>query len=455
MPLPKKEKLIKLGVETLSDLISNIYKNNRDIRKEIDAELATITKDPKKIASLIKKDISSIKRSTKFIDYSSSHYFSAKLDNITSKIKNNLVKIDPNLALQLMLDFLDNSENIIGNCDDSNGDISGSYRWACEELGVIASLCNLDQEQIVDIVYEKYIHNGYCLFDDIIINFKKAFNDKGLKILTEKINNTPEKKYDYSKSLALKQIADCSDNIDEYIEACTKNGLHDYERIDIARRLIDKWQAEEALRWLSKVENPNSSYDYNKTLLEALELAGKYEEAQNCRISDFEKSLSSTTFGEILKHSKETDFKETFTAKAINLVYNYPVISSSVDFLIKIQEFEKAANLIIDKSKEISGDSYYTYRPITKLLKDINPLATTILHRVMALSVLIKAKSKYYSYAAKDIIACEQLSKKINDWKGFQNHNEFMEEVELNNKRKMSFWHTLEEEVKKVEKKNG
>lgn len=64
-----KDSLLKLGADNLSDIIMDISNGDDEIKKQVHIKLASFDESPKKLVSLIKKDISSIKRSNKFYDY--------------------------------------------------------------------------------------------------------------------------------------------------------------------------------------------------------------------------------------------------------------------------------------------------------------------------------------------------------------------------------------------------
>jgi hypothetical protein len=54
--------------------------------------------------------------------------------------------------------------------------------------------------------------------------------------------------------------------------------------------------------------------------------------------------------------------------------------------------------------------------------------------------VLDETKSKYYNYAAKDLVTCGVLNSKIANWGTLQNHGEYLKVIETKHKRKISFW---------------
>ena len=67
----------------------------------------------------------------------------------------------------------------------------------------------------------------------------------------------------------------------------------------------------------------------------------------------------------------------------------------------------------------------------------------------MAQPVLEQAKSKYYDYAAKDLIVCALLSSHIVDWQSYDNHGIYFQQIEEKHKRKQRFWETYKSALQK------
>jgi dephospho-CoA kinase len=93
-----------------------------------------------------------------------------------------------------------------------------------------------------------------------------------------------------------------------------------------------------------------------------------------------------------------------------------------------------------DLDIEIEKISKKSIKELADILKEIDPLTATLLYRKLMEPILTSAKSKYYNYAAKDLISCQELSRKIVDWKNHQDHSQFLLNLQEANKRKVSFW---------------
>jgi hypothetical protein len=451
-----KEKLIAAGTEKLADILLSLYESNKDIKKQLNVIFAGLDEDPKKIISIIKKEISALKKSTKFVDYYESDNLAERINQLRINIANDLLLKSPNHARELMLEFFNLHKATLNRCDDSNGTISDVFRIACEDLGKICEQISAPDEELVNLVFTKFMNNEYGIYDKIISNFNNALKDSGLELLKAKIEEASNQKNISKIKSGLQEIADCKKDVDAYIKACSfKGDPSDHDYLDIAKRLIEIWRAKEALQCLDKIDIPSNHFwqeDCRKLKIQAFELDGDYEKAQNERIAWFENNLSPDLYGQILKHAK-MEFKEPFRKEAINKAFHFQETHTALAFLTQIQEFEEAGNLVKHKINELHGRQYYILRPIAGILCDIDPLAATLLYRKMIEPILEEAKSKYYSYGAKDLVMCNILSLKITNWQSCQNHYEYFKILEEKNKRKFSFWNEYKIALQKKSKK--
>ena len=393
---------------------------------------------------MIKKEITSLKRSSKFVDYYESDSLADRLNNLRLRIVNDFNAKSPKIAFEMMLDFLDMHKNTLERVDDSNGTVSGVFFTACDDLGSLARQVNLpNNQELVEIIFTRFINNDYSIYDSIIHSFKDVLKDQDFDLLKEKLKNAENDKNALTIKHGLKSIADCQNDVDEYIAACAfEDGICAHDHLDIAKRLIKHWRPKEALKWLDNMETPiNHSWQKDKKDLkiQALELDGNYEQAQKERLLWFSETLSPKLYGEILKAAKP-DFKETFQSDAVKKAFQFPEPHGAMSFLVQIQEFEEVAKFVHARFNELNGRQYYTLRPAADLLQNTDPIAATLLYRKMIEPVLDETKSKYYNYAAKDLVICGVLNSKIANWGTLQNHGEYLKVIETKHKRKISFW---------------
>jgi hypothetical protein len=142
-------------------------------------------------------------------------------------------------------------------------------------------------------------------------------------------------------------------------------------------------------------------------------------------------------------------FREEFQKEAIKTVFNSGRTSTALDFFVQGKFIDECSMLVQSKIDLLSGESYYSVRPAAKMLQDKHPLSATLLYRKMTDCIADKGESKYYDYAVKDLIACEELSKKIDDYKGFKTHEEYFANFQEKHKRKSAFWSKYKDKTAK------
>lgn len=96
--------------------------------------LASLDEDPKKIVSMIKTEIASLKKSSRFIDYYESGDLATKLDQLRMHITRDLLPRFPNQAVDSLTSFLDLHPKTLNRVDDSNGVVGNVFMQACADL---------------------------------------------------------------------------------------------------------------------------------------------------------------------------------------------------------------------------------------------------------------------------------------------------------------------------------
>ena len=64
-----ESQLIAAGAKRLSKILLSLYTNNPNLQKQLDIIFTGLDENPKKLITVIKKEITSLKRSTGFVDY--------------------------------------------------------------------------------------------------------------------------------------------------------------------------------------------------------------------------------------------------------------------------------------------------------------------------------------------------------------------------------------------------
>lgn len=435
-----KEQLLAMKHEKVVDVLLKLYEANRDVRHQLDIMFTGLNEGVINMVCMIRRQISSIENSERFISYYETDGFAQDLDELRVSIGTYLLDQSPAYALELMLEFIDLHDGIIERTQDGSRVISNVFDSACHNMIEICRQLNKPIDELVDLVFKLLLHGDREIYHDIITDFKDLLQDEGLKMLQDKL--IKEINLDNSHRLvwALKNAADCQKDIDAYIRACSLvRELTERDYINIAERFIGQERPQEALKWLGKIDiDSDYEYRYRRLKIKALELNGDQEEAQHERLEWFEGNLNHELYKEILAHMKP-ELEETFRARAIEKAFQFKSPDEALGFLIEIKELEKAAKFVLLNIDQLQSTSSTLIRAASNLFT-IDPLAATLAYRKLINPILDETKSKYYSEIARYLVACTRLSPKISNWETYQSHQAYFNDLGEKHKRKFRFW---------------
>jgi hypothetical protein len=96
--------------------------------------------------------------------------------------------------------------------------------------------------------------------------------------------------------------------------------------------------------------------------------------------------------------------------------------------------------LVIDHAADLDGDHYQILAPAADALAAKHPLAATLVLRAMIDFCLTNSRSSRYKHAARHLLDCSSLSKRIEDFGAFEPHDAYEARLRREHGRKQSFW---------------
>lgn len=187
--LPLRELLIATDHETLVNILLSLHTRNDMLKKHLDVVFAGLENGPKKILSLIKNEMASLKKSSKFVDYYESDSLANRLNDLRFSIINELRNKCPKIAFEIMLDFLDLHKNTLERVDDNNSSVSEVFITACNDLGSLArQIDHLNSQEIVEIIFTRFMDNSYNIYDNIIQHFTGILQDQDFDFLKKNLS---------------------------------------------------------------------------------------------------------------------------------------------------------------------------------------------------------------------------------------------------------------------------
>ena len=255
----------------------------------------------------------------------------------------------------------------------------------------------------------------------------------------------------------MRDVADARGDVDAYIAAETATGGRP-DVLGIAERLLDAGRAEDALGWLDRAKPVRLAvssaediiagvirypldFDHAMLRIEALERLGRRSEAQDERWVLFADTLEPDVLRAYIRALD--DFKE-FDAldQAFALAANHPRVPLAIGFLVEWNRPDLLASLVESRFGELDGRHYGALGPAAEALAAAQPMTAIKLRRLMIDSVLERAYSKSYPYAARDLAACRALAERVDGGAG--SHTAYVRDLRAKHGRKLGFWRLVE-----------
>ena len=240
---------------------------------------------------------------------------------------------------------------------------------------------------------------------------------------------------------ALCDVADAEGDVDAYIAAQRRRGPRAAGDAGIAARLLATGRGDEALAALEAAKpGPRQSAALLATLrIDALEGVGRTEEAQAARWDQFQANLSVEMLRAYLK--RLPDFEDVVREEeALDWAQSRPKALDALAFLTDWPDRRRAGVLVRTRLKALDGEAYTVLTPAAGALAAKDPLAATLLYRLMISDALRSRRSGRYGHAARHLAECSGLATSIAEWEGWPGHEAYLAQLRADYPRIVSFW---------------
>ncbi|MBC1261593.1 hypothetical protein FQK07_10025 [Synechococcus sp. BSF8S] len=450
--------LLALGPERLAELLLELAASDPAIKRQIKLAVAS-SSSPQQAAAQVRQRLVTIGRSRRFLEREQRQLIrkdlTAQLDAITGPIAQG----DAAAALELLWQFLELGDNVLGRCDDSSGLIGDIFRDAIRQLGPIATAARPEPLALAEQVFEAFCHNGYGVFDDVIQQLAETLGPVGLAALKQRFQQLGEQPVpvppreessrQWTVKLGLQAVAEASGDVDGFIAQYTPEQQR-FPRIaaEIAQRLLAAGRAEDALGFLTRATPDRSRWPemtWEHTHIAALQALGRTEEAQAARWNCFERCLDGTLLRAYLDQLPAFEDVEA-EQRAIAHALAYPSLTQSLCFLLSWPSaLAHTAELVVKRRSELEGAQYGVMGAAAEKLSKDHPLAATLALRSMVDFSLAEARSSRYGHAARHLQTCALLSQRIDGWGDIPSHQDYLAAIRSGHGRKSAFWQRMRE----------
>jgi hypothetical protein len=433
-----------LGAAALAELLIEVSAGNAVIQRRLRLALAAAS-GADGAAQEVRKRLSSIARSTTFIDSAKRKALLADLEAQQQAITGPIATADPALAVDLQVRLLELSEGVLDRSSDSTGAVIGLFQRGVDALATLAAAAaaaGLSPEALVEHAAELLQENGYGQFEGLIPALAPVLGEAGLLQLEEALlERGGVDRY------TMEQLAQGRGDLDGYLELFEPSQLTWPDTAaEVAGHLLRGGRAEQALTVLNHAAMATRIMEaeaWHATRIAVLDALGRCEEAQQHRWLVFRHTLSIPLLRDYLQ--RLDDFADVEAEEqALAAAEQHPLPLAALQFLVFWPSLPRAARYVIEHGHDWDGDAYEIYEPAAERLSADHPVAASLLLRSMVVFALSMGRSKRYRYAAEHLRQCERLEARIDDWQGVERHASFVGRMREAFAQKWSFWQLLE-----------
>jgi hypothetical protein len=443
----RKQKLIDLGPDALADALLNLAVHSNEVDDLIEQLIAT----PKENVQRFKKKLSGLKHSRRFIDWRGSASFARELEMLLQDLKSGVD--DPITGVELVAAFYEADNTIFEMCDDSSGNIGDVFRYDAKDLFVdYASRC-ADKQKIADIILKVNQKDNYGIRDTLIDCAGECLPEEVIRTMIMTFQKRADKEKDeYGKrhhlmlieSLA-RQIMDAK--LFERTRIASWGKLSTAALVDIARVYLESGDIETAHSCLKKIPKGETfqAYERDKLLLEIYQKQDDSEKLTELLYQKFRSYHSTDTLQallDVIGHNKRDD---VINDEARQILKTDRLQESDAEFLIAVGKIDEAEAYLLKRADQLDGNHYGSLLSLAEAMEAENRhLVTSLIYRSLLISILERGYTKAYPRGVSYLKNLDKLATSVTDWKEFNHHDAFKEQIIQAHGRKRSFWSKYE-----------
>ncbi|MFQ5356506.1 MAG: tetratricopeptide repeat protein, partial [Mariprofundaceae bacterium] len=443
----RKQKLIELGAEALAEALVSLTIHFDEADELIEQLIAT----PRENVQRFKKKLSGLKRRKRFVSWRESASFSRELEMLLQDLKSGVD--DPLTGVELVAAFYEADTTIFEMCDDSSGNIGDVFRYDAKELFVdYASRCP-DKEKIADIILKVNQKDNYGIRDTLIRCTGECLPEEVIRTMIATLQKWADKEKDeYGKrhhlmlieSLA-RQIKDAK--LFEKTRIASWGKLSTAALIDIARVYLESGDVVTAHSWLRKIpEGENyQAYERDQLLEEIYHKQGDSEKLTELLCQKFRSYHSTDTLQALLDVIGHDKRDEVVADEIEHILKTERLREHDAEFLIAVGRIDEAEEYLLGLADQLNGDHYGSLLSLAEAMEAENRyFITSLMYRSLLISILERGYTKAYPHGIRYLKKLDKLATSVSDWKEFNHHEAFKEQVIEAHGRKRSFWSKYE-----------
>ena len=443
----RKKRLTEMGAEALADALLELAVHIDAADDLIERLIAT----PKENIQRYKAKLAGLKRRQRFISWNESAAFAHELVMLLADLKSGVD--DPRTGVELVTAFYRADGAVFDQCDDSDGNVGDVFRFDAKQLFVSYAARCQDKEWLSELVFDVNRDDDYGVRDILVDCAGEYLPESMIRDLIERFQAATSRETDeYKKrhwllgveSLA-RQIKDAP--LFEKTRLACRGTLSAAACVDIARVYLESGDAEKALSWLQRVpaEETFQAQERDQLLLEIYGKMGDTHEQAEVAWRIFRRHRSADALADLLAVIGHDQRDAVIEGEVADLLGDTSLSHSAAIFLVEMGYMDAAETYLLDRAGQLNGDFYGGLLPLAEAMeKTDRRLCASIINRALLDSILRRAQSKAYTHGARYLKTLDRLATSVYDWRGFENHGAYVENLRQQHGRKRSFWSRYE-----------
>lgn len=445
----RAKQLAHRSSDQLASFILKLAHDVDGVDERVEALLAS--DNSQKATQLVKRHLTTFRRSRKFYDYRRAHELTGHLDQILDLVETAVLPADSSAAFHLIVKFIECDGHAIESADDSDGTVGGVFQRAC---GVFARAAkNLPSMHVLPVLRRLLAANDYGTRDHLLDGVGEFLDRTHLDAYMAETRAAIAAGGESARRsrCQLQSIAESIQDPLLFEEATYAGRDHELPpnvAVDVARHFLEAGRPGEALEKLPPSAEGLRGFtsEYLELRVRILQAMGDAETLRPALWARFAHEPSRETLREVLA-AEAPDTRSSKRDAAFDHVRVRLPPQGQAQFFAEVGELNVAASIILDAPGKLDGDRYDGLVPLAEQLETAYPLAASLVYRALLDSILRRAAPKSYHYGGRYWRIIHELSGRIDDWKGLEPHLAYRERIGKEHARKTAFWRAVKLEL--------
>ena len=334
-------------------------------------------------------------------------------------------------------------------CDDSSGYIGDLFRFNAKELFIDYACRCADKENVADIILKLNQEDNYGIRDTLIDCAAECLPEDVIRTMITTLQKWADKEKDeYGRRHHLRSIESLARQINdaklfEKTRIASWGKLSTAALIDIARVYLESGDVDTAHSRLKKIPEDETfqAYERDKLLEEIYHKQGDSEKLTDLLFHKFRSHHSTDTLQALLNVIGHNKQDEVINPEMEQILKSDRLLESDAEFLISIGNIDEAEEYLLKHADQLDGNHYGALLSLAEAMEAENRhLVTSMIYRSMLLSILERGYTKAYPHGVRYLKKLDKLAAAVSDWKEFNHHEAFKEQLVQTHGRKRSFW---------------